>query len=95
MLNQLQGVSESSAIPKQGGEDVKEKAQPKPQVMKPTDEQHEDKPKIDAKVNEASGSIGKEKLLDDDDKVEEELSEGEKLIRKKLGKVVTPPNRND
>lgn len=45
MLNQLQGVLESSGIPKQGGEAVKEEEQPKPHDKKPTDPQHEDKKK--------------------------------------------------
>lgn len=82
ILNQLQGVSESSVVPKQGREVVKEKEQPKPQeskrqepkpqepkpqVKKPTVEQHENKPKIDLNVNEASGSKGNEKLINDDD----------------------------
>ncbi|CAH1422620.1 unnamed protein product [Lactuca virosa] len=57
-------------------------------VKKPTDEQHEETPKIDPKVNEDSVSKGKEKQVDDDDKVEEEVSDGENLIRKKRDKVL-------
>ncbi|CAI9277763.1 unnamed protein product [Lactuca saligna] len=92
MLNQLQCVLESSIVPKQRGETVNEREQPKPQqpkprVKKPTDEQHKDKLKIDLNVNEASGSKGKEKLLDDD-KIKEELFGGEKQTKKSRDKVL-------
>ncbi|CAI9303575.1 unnamed protein product [Lactuca saligna] len=43
---------------------------------------------IDPKVNEASGSKGKEKIIDDDEEKEEVLLDGEKLIRKNLDKVL-------
>lgn len=83
LLNQLQGVLGSDTILKQRGEEGKDQEKSKPQVKKLTDEQHEEKPKIDQKVNEASRS-GKEKEKFINDKEEEEmLSEGEKLIRKK------------
>ncbi|CAI9294203.1 unnamed protein product [Lactuca saligna] len=81
ILNQLQGVLDSIHVPKQGGEVVKEKEKPKPQrlkpqIKKPTEEQHENKQKKDFKVNEASRSKGKGKLTYDDE-IEEELFEGE------------------
>lgn len=61
--------------------------QPKPQNKKPSSEPHEEKPRITTKVNEALGSKGKEKLIDDEEE-EELLSGGEKLVRKNRDKVL-------
>ena len=49
------------------GKKVNEKEERKPQDKKSTDEHHEEKPKIDPKVNEASGFKGKEKIIEYDE----------------------------
>lgn len=89
MLNMIAGVSEHDALPKLGGD----KETVTKNIGEPTDE-NEQKPKQqtlksnpnDQKDNEAYGSKGKEKVTFDDEEEEQELSEGEKLIRNKHDK---------
>ncbi|CAI9282691.1 unnamed protein product [Lactuca saligna] len=83
MLNRIEGVSKADTFPKQGGESKKPSDE---ETKKPDDEsgEYKHKPKlIDSKGNEALGSKGKGKLVDDEDEEEEDLSERAKLKRKK------------
>ncbi|CAI9272811.1 unnamed protein product [Lactuca saligna] len=82
MLNKIEGVSDRDDLPKQGRDN---KDQTKKMTSEPIGE-NEQKPNSnpkDQKDNKASGSKGKEKVIDDDEEEEEGLSKGEKLIRKK------------
>ncbi|CAI9295961.1 unnamed protein product [Lactuca saligna] len=77
MLNRIEGVSESGLLPKQGGEFTK--------TVDSGSGENETKPPLkskDLKGNEAFGSKGKWKLVDEEEE-EEDLSEGAQLKRKK------------
>lgn len=90
LVNQLECVLGCRVIPKTGREQfIQEKIQKEQPQLKPkSNEQHEQKPKVDQNGNEASGSKGKENIVDDfeEEEEEEEISEGEKLIRKNQDK---------
>lgn len=94
MLNRIEGVSESNALPKQGGEAKMASSGEEPK--KPVDEfgeyEQKQQPKSkDQKVNEDSGSKGKGKLIDVDDDEEKE-DEGAKLQRKSHDKELDELN---
>lgn len=79
MVNHIEGVSESDALQKQGGEARKASGE---EPKKPADEygEYEHKPQPKSKNqqgNESSRLKGKGKLVDDDD--EEEEDQGAKL----------------
>ncbi|CAH1451764.1 unnamed protein product [Lactuca virosa] len=87
LMNHIKGVSESGSLPKQGGEAKKPSTEELNKLAANSGE-YEHKTQLksqDPKGNEASGSKGKGKLIDDDEE-EEELSEGAKLKRKKRDK---------
>ncbi|CAI9260970.1 unnamed protein product [Lactuca saligna] len=65
MFYMLEGVSESGTLPKQRGDNVKQSTKEPQKVVETSDAK---KPKgFDPKDNVASGSKGKEKVIDDDD----------------------------
>lgn len=85
MLNRIEGVLEAGSFLKQRGE-AKKPYTEEPKKRVHDSGEHELKPKLnDPKDNEALGSKGKEKLIDEDEE-EEDLSEGDKLTRNKVTK---------